>query len=505
MFLIAVFCSRLSDALPMTLSTHQREGFMNDKLIISLALILGVSSVFATQPTAGTHQTPDIIAKPIPPGYHFPVSTAIINKWIAIGDTKAMRRHMWDVWSGVTADSGETYQGKQLPIWETWYGFNEIFLFMTSNQSETQGFPPFQHRGALHAFVEPHQFTHVKTGFSLRKVLGPEQERLMSFNKFSPHAASFIMGPQSGPGGEIYYYNSGPSLVRLNTAWPTETSAEDRSINQFPVESLVAKPVFGIVKATGLTPLPLWQGLAGSTNPVNPTQDTWKTCVLVDPKGEGNQLRPATESEIASAHKSQGLSCQTYLYGPLSTLYWFKLTSDEAATFRKARNGGVDTGDYAVLVAIHFNTRETPFWTWHTFYWQPGADTPDEFPGTKADQPKNLQAPWNNYAACANYNQTTTLGGSTMDVCFNPYLETTPGIPSGISSNCMSCHGVARMSSNPGEVDPYPADYKTPIAFFSDPRYFNSSTTHTEFSWAIAGSAFIPPTHDGMKINKKLK
>lgn len=474
---------------------------MKGKLICFTLTLLGINPAFAVPTvTAESSQQPNIKAKPIPPGYHFPTSEATIHKWIAAGDTKAMRRHMWDIWSGATADSGEFYQGKQIPIWETWYGFNEVFPFPQSNQTNQmniKGILPFQQRrGALHAFVQPHQFTHVKTGFSLRKVLGPEEERLMSFNKFSPHAATFIASPQSGPGGETYYYNSGVSLNHLNNAWPTDTSGESRHINPFPTESLVAKPVFSIVKATGLTPLPLWRGLARSTNPVNPTLDTWKTCVLIDPNGKGNYIRPATESEIARAHKSDYLSCQTYLYGPLSTLYSFKLSTDEAAAFRKARNGGVDPGDYAVLVALHVNTRETPFWTWHTFYWQPGADTPDKYPGSKADQPRRLKAPWNNYAACANYNQTTTLGGSTMDVCFNPYLETTPGIPNGISSNCMSCHGVARITSNFSDKGPYPEDYKTPIAFYSDPYYFNSSTTHTEFSWAVASVGFIPPSNN---------
>jgi hypothetical protein len=311
----------------------------------------------------------------------------------------------------------------------------------------------------------------------------------MSFNKFSPHAASFIASPQLGPGGKTYYYNSGSSLIRLNQAWPSDTNREDRSINQFPNEALIAKPVFGIIKTTGLTALPIWQGLSASTNPTYPTPDTWKTCVLVDPKGSSKQIRPATESEIASANKAEGLSCKTYFYGSLSSLYWFKLSTDEAAAFNKTRHGGVNAGDYAVLAALHVNTRETPFWTWQTFYWQPVADKPDSFPGSKADQPKNLKAPWNNYAMCANYNQTTTLGGKKMDVCFNPYLETTPGIPAGITSNCMSCHGAARIVANQDDADFYPRDYKAPIAFFTDPYYFNSSTTHTEFSWAIADNA----------------
>jgi hypothetical protein len=48
----------------------------------------------------------------------------------------------------------------------------------------------------------------------------------------------------------------------------------------------------------------------------------------------------------------------------------------------------------------------------------------------------------------------------------------------------MSCHGVAVV----GNDQPYPANYDKPIAFFTDPTYFTTMTTHTDFSWAVATS-----------------
>jgi hypothetical protein len=82
---------------------------------------------------------------------------------------------------------------------------------------------------------------------------------------------------------------------------------------------------------------------------------------------------------------------------------------------------------------------------------------------------------------CTNYNQTVKPGSATMDVCFNPYLETSPGIPAGITSNCMSCHGTARVAGN----QDYPPAYTAPIDLFGDTTYFNASSTHTDFSWAV--------------------
>jgi hypothetical protein len=201
--------------------------------------------------------------------------------------------------------------------------------------------------------------------------------------------------------------------------------------------------------------------------------------VLIDPAGTGG-VRPATPAEISQAGNAG--ACTTFLYGPLSLLYSFKLTAAEAQAFANAQGGNPSAGDYAVLVAMHVNSKEIPFWTWQTFWWQPGNDTPNDFPGSKAGQPASLPAPWNNYANCASYDQTTTPGGATMQVCFNPYLETSPGIPAGITSNCMSCHGTARI---PTPAQPYPAAYTAPISFFTDPTYFNASSTHTDFSWAV--------------------
>jgi hypothetical protein len=452
-------------------------------ILTALLMLLPLSVVAAANDSLAR-----IIAKPIPPGYHFTTPEATINQWIAESNVTAMRNHAWDIWSGMTANSGEFYKGKQLPIWETWYGSDDVFQFIPATGEMNAADFLASHRMQLRAFVQPHQFTHIKAGLKMLQVLGPPETRLMSFNKFNSEAATFIITPQAGPGRRVYHYNSGPSLDDLNKAWPANTRGQDRRINDFPVASIETKPVFGLVKRTGLTPVPLWQGPDASTNAANPMLHTWTSCVLIDPKARGNKVRPATEREIADANKVEGLSCQKYLYASLSTLYWIRVTADEAAVFSKGRSGNVSADDYAVLLAIHVNSHEIPFWTWQTFYWQPGADTPNGFPGSKAGQSKNLPAPWNNYAACTNYAQTTTPGSSKMDVCFNPYLETSPGIPAGLSSNCMSCHGVARVFEGEPDTPIYPRDYNAPIAFFTDPLYFNSNTTQTEFSWAIAGA-----------------
>jgi hypothetical protein len=469
--------------------------------LAATALLCGVLSTAHAAPNGDGR----VVPQPIPARFDFPLPAATIDAWVAASDTTAIRARAWDLWAGLTSPSGQVHGGKELPIWETWFGTDEVFppLAPASSASAASSATAAARGGAnrllalsaeprrgLHAFISPRQFHHARAGLhALDAQLGNAADSVVSFNKFDPAAAFFLTSRHPGPGGQLFSYDIQASLQSLNSAWPAGTGGEARATAEFPVDAVELKPVMRIVKAQGLTPQPLWQGPAASTNPANPTPGTWTNCVLIDPAGKG-LLRPATPQEIAKAAAAgAGTACKSFSYGPLSLFYSFKLDAAEAAAFRQAQGGGASAqaGDFAVLVAMHVNTKEIPFWTWQTFWWQPGADTPNGFPGSKAGQPAGLPSPWNNYASCANYAQTTAPGGSTMQVCFNPYLETSPGIPAGVTSNCMSCHGTARVMADTN-AESYPENYKAPISFFSDPAYFNASSTHTDFSWAIPGA-----------------
>lgn len=422
---------------------------------------------------------------PLPDGPNFPVLPATINRWIARGDTVAIRNHAWSLWQGMSAPSGQVFNGQPLPIWETWAGPTDVFP--NRHASAAAAGPSGATLAArlaqprvIRDFAAPLQFHHAE-GVTPGAQGTFGNSDVTASNKFNPQAATFIDATQSGPGGGTYSYATRAGLQKLNASWPAGTTPQNRGINDFPIRAIETKPVFGTVKAAGLTIQPLWQGPSASTDPAHPFVNTWTTCVLIAPNGAG-PIRPATAAEIASAGPPG--ACKTFLWAPLDTFYAVKLSATEAQNFQAATGKIVNAGDFAVLLAMHVNTKEIPFWTWQTFWWQPGADTPNGFPGSKRGQPAGLKTPWTNYAACAAYSQTTTPNGSTMQVCFNPYLETSPFIEAGITSNCMSCHGVALI----GPVANYPKDYKRPIAFFSDPTYFNTRSTNTDFSWAVAGA-----------------
>jgi hypothetical protein len=455
---------------------------MNLKIIITASLLTLMTTVVAA-PASPSESSKGLVAKPIPPSFHFPTSVKEINKWIATSNTKAMRNHAWDLWAGMNSNSDEMYQGRNLPIWETWYGFNEVFQFESTGDNTPTKMEIASHRQAMHAFVIPHQLIFRQAKFTKNDILGPLDQRLGSFNKFNSDAAAFMLAAQEGPDGKMYHYTSSKSRDALNNAWPANTLVENRGINEFPETAIETKPVFSVIKGAGLTVIPVWQGVTASTQPDRPVSSAWTSCVLVDPKGITTELRKATKLEISSAEMPPELSCKEFYYGSLSMFYSFRLTPEEVSAFNNIRGQRVKEGDYAILLAMHVNTHEAPFWTWQTFYWMPsGVPNPNVFPGSKADQPRKLKSPWNNYAMCSNYSQTTKPGGNIMDICYNPYLEV--ALPAGLESNCMSCHGVARTGDL--STNPVPTEYKKPISFFGDPLYFNANTTHTKFSWALA-------------------
>ncbi|TWB39729.1 hypothetical protein [Nitrospirillum pindoramense] len=452
----------------------------------TLAVLLGIGLM----PTAAMAQ---IVPVDIPASYAIGTQGATLQGWVTNNNQDQLRQHSWTVWAGLNAASGTTYDGKELPVWETWLGTEEVFATPQSKLTASGGdkmAEPARH------FRRPHQFAHLAL---LRGNALPNDPasstQVVSFNKFSPAAAKFIRSPQYIAGLQgTYEVNSQTALNKINAAWPSGTPTENRSISEFPVEALELKPVMSVVKASGLTPMPLWQGPAQSTDAKNPTPETWKVCVAIDPAATGDEIIPAgkklSKEQIAAldaSAKAAKLSCTVQYYAPVTVLYNFKLTEEEAQSLSKAQQVKAAAGDYGVLVAMHVNTKEVPFWAWQTFYWQPGADTPNKYPGSKQGQPASLPAPYRNYAMCTNYSQQVPAVAASgqkqkMDVCFNPYLETDPGIPDGIQSNCISCHALAGVGKGPT----YPANYKQPINLFADKQYFTDQATRADFSWAIA-------------------
>ncbi|MCP3162012.1 hypothetical protein [Myxococcus qinghaiensis] len=409
-----------------------------------------------------------------------------------------------------------------MPVWDTWNG-EELF------PAPGQPAPDLSRRKAAHAFHGPRQFHHpATTGQDVTPT-----EQVVSFNKFNPEMAAYLtQGHPVSAGGPPYFYNQFTSLAALNIQWPANTPIARRAVQQAPYTAPSAgnpgsaamelKPVLYLVKKRQPTPVPVWRGIEDSLNSgstctpeqqaldkCHPTPSLWLTCAIVDPTAPADApIAEATAEQIQGVaqliaeanNASPGapvFSCQRYLHAPLSALYSFQMTAAEARAFNSTSIEGLkaEAGDSAVLTAMHVNTKELVNWTWQTFWWQPGSDAPDDFPGSKKGMTDKVTGAGRNYAMCTAYNQTQGTGSSKMVVCFNPYLETSPGIPKGIQSNCMTCHGTAAVgsafvntaSSPPATWAPqtpsYPCDYEAPIDFAT--YTWLTGFTSTDFSWAI--------------------
>ncbi len=483
--------------------------FINLNVIMCILLSLVSISTLAADVYSKSNTT---IIKPvtIPTGYGFPGKRKTIQTWADKWNIKKITAKAWDLWGGMTANSGQTWQGSILPVWETWCGTTETF----SQQCNILSAPSRD-------FVNASQLTHNQTQPQHISDL-----RLAAFNKFNPAMANYLALSHSEPNSSSYNYTKSGSLATLNAAWPKATPIAERKVQDTPYISpnrtgstaaIETKPVLFLVKQNQLTPVPLWQGPdypahttdkkckgvvnAGSPNAdkCHPQPSTWKKCVLVDPKitKAAKSLKPATKRQISSAAKDASLSCNTYFYAPIGNIYAFAMDSSQAVAYNKVQGGNglsAKAGDYAVLTAMHINTKEIINWTWQTFWWQPGKrDTPYSYPGSKKGMTNKVKGVWRNYAACTAYNQTQGIKSTKIHVCFNPFLETSPGIPDGLQSNCMSCHGTATVgstiSSNPPKVNSlsYPASYKTPIDFNNGEIF--KDYTRTDFSWAIPVNA----------------
>lgn len=436
----------------------------------------------------------NIVPEPIPAGFDFPALRATVQSWANANDTTSIRTHAWNIWAGMTTTSQHgSFNGQALPVWETWCGTEEVF---GSTDCESLLAPSRN-------FVPPSQTSHS---------IPAEDPQVVSFNKFNPSMATFVLTEQSGPtksGGTQNYDYSGqtaPDVNDLNNNWPAGTDISDRKINETPytppstgvqgVAAMETKPVFLLVKGgTQLTPVPFWQGPTASIEPSVPVPATWTTCTLFDPSEptwtSGFTLQNATQAQINNKVSDPSLSCKNYKYAPLGQIFHFELDADGAAAWNQVSAGAPpDTpqkltavaGDYAVLVAMHVNTKEILNWTWQTFWWQAGENAPNYDPGGVGSQTNNIEGVWTTYAMCAVYLQTQGTGSSAMNVCYNPYLETAFGVAGGLKSNCMSCHGQAIVGGSPN----YPATYTSPIKFNSG-SYYGSATT-ADFSWAIQGN-----------------
>jgi len=430
--------------------------FSHTIFLVFISLII-ITSVSCNEEASNEGASVGFVFVAFPEDIDIPAGMSTVQGWIDDQDDDSIRVHSWEIWRGLTADSGQTFNGRMLPVWETWYTPQEIF------PSDPVNISAFRTRATN--FENPHE------NFKDEII---SSQSITSFVKGNRLYADHIWNNQ---------YNVADVLTELN-AFFNDISQEtiDRKIFGLPQGTTALKPVFMLVKQSGLTAVPYWRGAANSSNTTNPTPDTWNQCVAVDPSDEmvGQQV---------------SMSCngtnQTMNVISLSEFHFIELTKLEVDEMSQTVIGFVGTaeeGDFVILVAMHVTTKEIPNWTWQTFWWDPDPDNAS-FPAEErpADKIAQLTAPWNNYVNCtAYYMVDPPVTGTEPKICFSPHLETGLTSIDGIESNCMTCHHRATWGTGGsfgGGLD-YQAN-----GFISDTDSDFDDVTRLDFLWSITRAA----------------
>jgi hypothetical protein len=464
---------------------------MAGALLCASLLFVTCSETTPPPPPVVTNQPIRPVPLPtnIVPGFVFPQdSNVIINQWLggftaAYFDTVSIYNHAWGIWAGLTAKSGQQYNGQELLVYETWPGITDIQDIVKTGNKTTEAV-----RSGFPKLMPPRQFSHA--AFLRKGKVDPVTEetpgRFWVTVSYDPTAAKHTIQN---------------SLLDSNVLKAMVTPGKIKAIPSFPNTAITLKPSYLVGKGTdSLIQIPAWPG------PPSPAMDypdtAWHTYVYVDVKNgqpAGKVVTPV-KGENPTPQQIKAATCN------LSDFIYFKL-DQAAANYINQQQGSqgvtAKAGDLALLVAMHVTSKEIPNWTWQTFFWAPDPANPP-FPSDRvaaALRPKQLQGAAGHYALSTAYAMTRpnqpVAGGNNKDkkpvIGYNPYLE--PGLGAinsksfpnrlnpqfqwGVQSNCMSCHSLACYPTNQYTADQYIS--------MGDPLLFNGKV-QLDFAWSIQGN-----------------
>ncbi len=471
--------------------------------LVALGLLLACN--YLRIPRAESQPTTQDTFQPVPlpdpgiPGFQFPTPEETILGWLKTPTNQtAINKHAWGIWTALTMETDQVFDGQKLLVFETWLTPQDII----SGGAVTP-----------RPLKIPRQFAHAA-------VATDGEETILGFVKYDPTATQHIVDDD----------------LFSTTALDALLAKGNRKIPDFPVSAIVLKPVFQAIASGALVDgryyqMPAWPGPPGESLPGDPVpypSSAWKQCIWIDLRNQGEGK--GSVDDVCDATGSSRKPETTY---DLDSFIHFKLTNTEANLLnaqlvnqweveaRKDRKKGkplpsspqlLAVGDYAVLQGMHVTTREITRWTWQTFWWTPNPDNP-KFPSSSAiakDRPAELKGPARNYAHAPAYNMVNppqpNTGGKNVGnsvYAYNPWLETVFGpsalpdskagtydgrpVPNnvGMQSNCMSCHAQANY---------YPNGVSNAPAYTGD-RYVDldssqfKGTLQVDFLWSIPDSA----------------
>ena len=434
-------------------------------------------------------------------GFRFPENEATLTRWItemtradpavAAPAFEKIHLHGWGLWTALTLETRQRYEGQLLRVFETW-DTPETLAPDPAGRSAARARP------AGRSPLRP--LAHLRQAAEKIERLASDEaitiDRVVGFTKFDPTAAAHIAQQDL------------MSRATLNTL--LEGGAQQ--ITPFPPTALAVKPLFQIIRRSELVDgryyrLKAWSGPPESPKAWAPAQ--WPDCVWLDVLGGGDGAG-AIDSTAAADGRSRTADT-TY---PLAALIHYQLSAADAAALNRDKPAtAASSGDIAILVAMHVSSREIARWTWQTFWWTPAPDTPPapssrEIAGLR---PAELRGAARHYAMSLAYTMLSPdqpyVGGSNRNpavYAYNPWIEarfapadlpdSRAGIDlrgeatannTGVQTNCMSCHVQANY--NPRGLATAPRFTGARYIDLSDPQFVG--TLQVDFLWSIARHA----------------
>jgi hypothetical protein len=457
----------------------------------------------------------------IPPGITYAtitpsvfVAPAVVKHWADTKNASAAQAHAAALWSGLTSMTAQTYHGRKLAVFDTWYTPCDVYPPPIANQQPPCNSVISQDPATVDV---PNQFVHNDNNTVVDVFASVRYNREMK-NFAQPYA-------------------SGTALAALIA----------KNVKNLPDKidphAMMLKPSYQLVSTKAPTLIHVWTGpgltVAGTTSPDAAGTSSWTKVVLVDPTGKAKNdtdrtfcvdYTSATDAnDTPSSHKNIVAKARTYRVVPLTDFYYIRLDpatverlkSHAAAvrthTFltrnRQFRGNGapsptaaptgngpcpavnVDSNNAAeALVAMHVTSAELDqVWTWQTFWYQPSRTA--GLPGSAG--------PFAHFdVATAYWRDDTEPYG--FRYAFNPYTEAafnttvfnTPKWPVsgpgsvlnlGRTTNCIACHSTATYT-----IPVAPSIAPGYVAHGKQPQIPTTQSILTLNMWSLASRAGHP-------------
>ena len=469
------------------------------KAVVSLSVLLSIGffSLQCTNNNPGGGGTPPDndtvsitpVALPvIVPGFKFPEDSNVIYSWFSPYDSGKVYEHAWGIWAGLTAGTGQAYQGDSLLVYQTWLGIGEIQSLIGSGLQA--GLAGVKKRGRSPLAI-PNQFKDA-ISFRKRSLLKGN----IDTNAGNAFGTNFWVAVSYDPTSANYAISN--SIFRQSVLDKYAVPGGVGNIPAFPQSAINIKPVYFVGhRKDSLIRVDSWPGPPETPQEYAP--QNWNRYVYADVSNSqptGKILVPAhgpnpTPAEIQAAT----CNLSDFIYYHIDAAMAHFLNEQQSAV----QGDTARAGDLALLVAMHVTTKEISNWTWQTCYWAADPENPHS-PSSKMaarQRPSQLQGAAAHYALSAAYVEVlpsqplsggTNKGVSAM-IGYNPYLEAGFGpadlnYPNkfnssyvyGIQTNCMSCHTLATIDGQVG----YSADQ-----YISNDDTVFKNRVRLDFAWSI--------------------